>query len=50
VVGEFNNKMIARISGQLYNEIDDYKKTAQLFLDIMNRKINEKKMIKITQK
>jgi len=39
-IGKFEGKMFTRICGQVYNEAEDYRKTADMFLQILNRKLS----------
>lgn len=34
-VAQFDGKVYCRICGQIYNEIEDYRKTAELFLSLL---------------
>ena len=37
-MGKFDGIMFTRVCGQIYNELEDYRKTAEIFLEILKNK------------
>lgn len=42
LVNKFDGKIYCRISAQIYNELEDYRKVAELFLELLNKKSTNK--------